>query len=116
MEHMNFKPGWKIFLILLSGIFLSLDIQAQRIKVHGNVKDSYGEPVVGANVIVKGTTSGTVTDIDGNYQIEAPKDSTLIFSFVGYISQSIPIKNRTEISVILEEDVITLGELVSIGY
>ena len=116
MEHMNFKPGWKIFLILLSGIFLSLDIQAQRIKVHGNVKDSYGEPVVGANVIVKGTTSGTVTDIDGNYQIEAPKDSTLIFSFVGYISQSIPIKNRTEISVILEEDVITLGEVVAIGY
>ena len=50
MEHMNFKPGWKIFLILLSWIFLSLDIQAQRIKVHGNVKDSYGEPVVGANV------------------------------------------------------------------
>ena len=42
MEHMNFKPGWKILLILLSGIFLSLDIQAQRIKVHGNVKDSYG--------------------------------------------------------------------------
>ena len=116
MEHMNFKPGWKIFLILLSGIFLSLDIQAQRIKVHGNVKDSYGEPVVGANVIVKGTTSGTVTDIDGNYQIEAPKDSTLIFSFVGYISQSIPIKNRAEISVILEEDVITLGEVVAIGY
>lgn len=57
MEHMNFKPGWKILLILLSGIFLSLDIQAQRIKVHGNVKDSYGEPVVGANIIVKGTTS-----------------------------------------------------------
>ncbi len=113
---MNFKPGWKIFLILLSWIFLSLDIQAQRIKVHGNVKDSYGEPVVGANVIVKGTTSGTVTDIDGNYQIEAPKDSTLIFSFVGYISQSIPIKNRAEISVILEEDVITLGEVVAIGY
>ena len=72
--------------------------------------------MVGANVIVKGTTSGTVTDIDGNYQIEAPKDSTLIFSFVGYISQSIPIKNRAEISVILEEDVITLGEVVAIGY
>lgn len=117
MKHINLKSGWKKLLVLLAR---SLSITrypcTTASKLHGNVKDSYGEPVVGANVIVRGTTIGTVTDIDGNYQIEAPKDSTLIFSFVGYIPQNIPIKNRTLISVILEEDVVSLGEVVAIGY
>lgn len=94
MEHMNLNREGKFSLFYYPEFFFLSTSKHNEFKVHGNVKDSYGEPVVGANVIVKGTTSGTVTDIDGNYQIEAPKDSTLIFSFVGYISQSIPIKTE----------------------
>ena len=116
MEHVHLKTGWKTVLALLASLFFVLDISAQEITVQGTVKDTYGEPVTGANVIVKGKTHGTITDIDGRYRIETPSDGILTFSFVGYNSQEIPINNRTQIDVILKENVISLGEVVAIGY
>lgn len=116
MEHVHLKTGWKTVLALLASLFFVLDISAQEITVQGTVKDTYGEPVTGANVIVKGKTHGTITDIDGRYRIETPSDGILTFSFVGYNSQEIPINSRTQIDVILKENVISLGEVVAIGY
>lgn len=116
MEHVHLKTGWKTVLTLLASLFFVLDISAQEITVQGTVKDTYGEPITGANVIVKGKTHGTITDIDGHYRIETPSDGILTFSFVGYNSQEIPINNRTQIDVILKENVISLGEVVAIGY
>ena len=79
MEHVHLKTGWKTVLTLLASLFFVLDISAQEITVQGTVKDTYGEPITGANVIVKGKTHGTITDIDGHYRIETPSDGILTF-------------------------------------
>ncbi|MCP9612331.1 SusC/RagA family TonB-linked outer membrane protein [Coprobacter tertius] len=116
MEHVHLKTGWKMFLTLLAGLFFALDVSAQKITVQGTVKDQAGEPVTGANVIVKGETHGTMTDIDGHFRIDAPGNGILTFSFIGYTTKDVPIENRTQINVILEENVFSLGEVVAIGY
>ena len=90
-------------------------MQAQ-ITVTGNVSDGNG-PIPGANVIVKGTSNGAVTDFDGNYTLNnVPADGTLVFSFVGYQAQEIPVNNRTQIDASLENDLESLSEVVVIGY
>ena len=86
-------------------------------KVTGVVVDGTGEPVIGANVVVKGTTNGTITDFDGNYTIEGvPADGILVFSYIGYLSQEIPVGNQSAINVTLKEDTQTLDEVVVVGY
>ena len=86
-------------------------------KVTGVVVDGTGEPVIGANVVVKGTTNGTITDFDGNYTIEGvPADGILVFSYIGYLSQEIPVGNQSSIKVTLKEDTQTLDEVVVVGY
>ena len=91
---------------------------AKEIKVQGQVLEkSTNAPVVGANVIIKGTTSGTITDFDGNYTIEGvPADGVLVISYIGYLSQEIPVGNQSAINVTLKEDTKTLDEVVVIGY
>ena len=86
-------------------------------KVTGVVVDGAGEPVIGANVVVKGTTNGTITDFDGNYTIEGvPADGILVISYIGYLSQEIPVGNQSMIKVTLKEDTQTLDEVVVVGY
>uniref|UniRef100_UPI00257B5BB8 SusC/RagA family TonB-linked outer membrane protein n=1 Tax=Parabacteroides sp. TaxID=1869337 RepID=UPI00257B5BB8 len=86
-------------------------------KVTGVVVDGTGEPVIGANVVVKGTTNGTITDFDGNYTIEGvPADGVLVISYIGYLSQEIPVGNQSSIKVTLKEDTQTLDEVVVVGY
>ena len=86
-------------------------------KVTGVVVDGTGEPVIGANVVVKGTTNGTITDFDGNYTIEGvPADGILVISYIGYLSQEIPVGNQSMIKVTLKEDTQTLDEVVVVGY
>ena len=86
-------------------------------KVTGMVVDGAGEPVIGANVVVKGTTNGTITDFDGNYTIEGvPADGVLVISYIGYLSQEIPVGNQSAINVTLKEDTQTLDEVVVVGY
>ena len=81
------------------------------------VVDGTGEPVIGANVVVKGTTNGTITDFDGNYSLEGvPADGVLVFSYIGYLSQEIPVGNQSMIKVTLKEDTQTLDEVVVVGY
>lgn len=85
--------------------------------VSGKVTDLSGFPLPGVTVIIKGTTNGTITDPDGNYTIgNVPENATLVFSFVGMITQEIPVAGKQTINVTLEEETIGLGEVVAIGY
>jgi len=96
-----------------------LSVSAQTgstINVRGTVKDVTGEPIIGASILLQGTTSGVVTDYDGNFSIQAPGNGTLVISYVGYITQTIAIQNRNSIEVILQEDMELLDEVVVIGY
>ena len=86
-------------------------------KVTGVGIDGTGEPVIGANVVVKGTTNGTITDFDGNYTIEGVSaNDVLVISYIGYLSQEVPVGNQSMIKVTLKEDTQTLDEVVVVGY
>ena len=84
--------------------------------VKGVVKDSNGEPLLGVNVLVKGTTIGAVTDIDGNFSFEAPADCTLVISYIGFESQEVKVKGNAPLNIILKEDSEALDEVVVVGY
>ncbi len=118
--HVNFKKSTKAFLMtVLSSMLMILSVSAQTgstINVRGTVKDVAGEPIIGASILLQGTTSGVVTDYDGNFSIQAPGNGTLVISYVGYITQTIAIQNKNSIEVILQEDMELLDEVVVIGY
>lgn len=101
-----------IFLLL----FFSLEMFAQQLTVKGVVKDATGESIIGASVLVKGTTNGTITDFDGNFILtNVPNDAIIEITFVGYLPQSMKATS-TPLNVILKEDTQTLDEVVVIGY
>lgn len=104
----------KALLVLLVGLFLSIGAFAQQIAVKGHVKDTTGEPVIGANVLVKGTTNGTITDFDGNFTLNVPKDAILSVSFVGY--KTAEVKAAPTVMITLEDDSQVLDAVVVIGY
>ena len=86
-------------------------------KVSGQIKDTSGEPIIGASVLIKGTSQGTVSDIDGNYTIpNVPSSATLVISYVGYVTQNISVNGRSTINITLLEDKKTLEEVVVVGY
>lgn len=91
-------------------------ITQQAKKVSGVVKDNAGEPIAGANVVVKGTTNGTVTDMDGKYTLDAPTNATLVISFIGYTSKEIKAGSQNVVNAVLDEEAIGLNEVVAIGY
>lgn len=96
---------------------ISLCMFAQNITVKGTVRDSKGEPLIGATVRVSGTTTGTVTDIDGNFTLaNVPADATLEITYVGMKTQLISVNGRTTIDVVMEEEAVALEEVVAIGY
>ena len=85
--------------------------------VTGKVIDEFGQPLPGVNVLVKGTTTGTVTDIEGNYTLSVPSDNTiLIYSFVGYITEEVVVGNQSIINLTMTPDITTLGEVVVVAY
>ena len=94
----------------------SVTIIQQTKKVSGVVTDNTGEPILGANVVVKGTTEGTVTDMDGKYTLDVPNNATLSISFIGYTTKEVKVGNLSVINVVLEEEAIGLNEVVAIGY
>ena len=85
-------------------------------KVTGIVKDANGEPVIGANVMVKGQSIGTITDIDGRFVLDAPKNAVLQITYIGYVSQEVKVSGNKELNIILKEDTETLDEVVVVGY
>lgn len=90
-------------------------VAQKQITVTGFVKDTTGEPIIGAAVVVKGTTYGAVTDMDGNYTVNVPVGAVLSFSFVGYKTQDIKV-TKSPLNVVMKEDAIGLEEVVAIGY
>ncbi len=108
-----------IHFLLVSILFcmLSLPIQAQnKITVNGSVTDNSSEPLVGASVLVKGTTAGVVTDINGKFEIEIASNAELEVSYIGYVTKVVPVENRSSIKIILEPDAVALEGVIAIGY
>ena len=85
-------------------------------KVTGLVVDHNGEPIIGANVLIKGTTNGTITDLDGRFMLDVPFDAVLSVSYIGYDSREISVKDQTSLRVELSEDMQALDEVVVVGY
>lgn len=94
----------------------SLSQQTNKRKLIGIVVDAIGEPIIGANIMVKGTTNGTVTDIDGKFTLEITDNEILQVSYIGYTNQDIPVGKRSTLEIKLTEDTETLEEVVVIGY
>jgi len=104
-------------LLVFLGVFVSLTLSAQNHSVSGVVKDKKGETLIGVTAIVKGTTNGTVSDIEGRYSISSVSaNDIIVFSSIGYMNKEVSIDNRSIIDVILEEEDQILNEIVVVGY
>ena len=103
-----------VCLFLVNSVNVMAAIE-QVIHVKGQVVDSTGEPVIGANIVVKGTNTGVISDIDGNFAIDAPKNSVLLISFIGYKSQEVKVTGPS-VKIVLTDDAEMLNEVVVVGY
>ena len=114
----SFKHSRLLATSVLMSFCMTGAVFAQRATIKGSVVDENGEPVIGANILVKGTTNGTITDINGNYslEVENAKSTVLQISYIGYNSVEEAVKGRNDISFKLEPSVVNLGEVVAIGY
>ena len=104
----------RMLLFFIAVTFFSFDVIAQAIAVKGTVKDKTVEPIIGANILVKGTTNGTITDFDGNFQLNAKQGDIVVFSFIGFQTQE--QKAALKMNVTLKDDTELLDEVVVIGY
>ena len=102
------------YIVLTKNSLLSIKQQGK--KVTGSVTDSSGEPVIGANVVVKGTTNGTITDVDGKFSLEIPDKAVLVISYIGYLTREVPVNGQSTVSAVLTEDTQALDEVVVVGY
>ena len=114
MKSKILNSNGKFLLLCLVGMLMAVQSFAQAITVNGIVKDKTGEAVIGANVVVKGTTNGCITDFDGNFSLEANQGDILVVSFVGYQSQELPAS--TNMQIVLKEDAELLDDVIVIGY
>lgn len=114
MKSKILNSNGKFLLLCLVGMLMAVQGFAQAITVNGIVKDKTGEAVIGANVVVKGTTNGCITDFDGNFSLEANQGDILVVSFVGYQSQELPAS--TDMQIVLKEDAELLDDVIVIGY
>ncbi|GAF02837.1 SusC/RagA family TonB-linked outer membrane protein [Saccharicrinis fermentans] len=106
-----------ISFMLFLGLIPFNSYAQESIIVKGNIKDSdSGEALIGVAIVVEGTTTGTITDVEGNYSIAAPQDGVLLFSYLGYTSKSIEINRQSIINVTLTSDLAELGEIVVVGF
>lgn len=104
-------------LLLMIFAALTLSVSAQTITLNGNVKDTSGEPIIGASIVEKGnTTNGTITDLDGNFSLKVPSNASVLISYIGMKTQEIAIKGKSKIEVTLSDDAKALEEVVVIGY
>ena len=136
-NKINIPNKWRMLFVLFVGLFLCNPLTTsaesgfasnenealtdntnqQQIEVNGTVTDSRtGDPLPGVNIVVEGTTTGTTTDMDGNYTLEVPADAKLVFSFVGYQERSVNVRGREEINIKLKQSVTELEEVVAVGY
>lgn len=106
----------KINILIIIMLMCVSAVSAQNVRISGEVKDTAGDPIIGVSVVVKGTTTGTVTDIDGKYTIDVPQKGTLVFAFIGFNTKEVKIGSKTVIDVVLEESAALLEECVVVGY
>jgi TonB-linked SusC/RagA family outer membrane protein len=102
------------YIVLTKNALPSIAQQGKTIS--GTVLDSSGEPIIGANVVIKGTTNGTITDFDGNFSLSVPDGAVLQISYIGYLTKEVPVGNQSRINIQLLEDTQTLEEVVVVGY
>lgn len=114
---------WIIMAAMLCGSAYQIPVYAeatavvqQTQKVSGVVKDNKGEPIIGANIKIKGTSKGTITDINGKYQMDAPSNATLIVSYIGYLPKEVAVSGKSIVNATIQEDYQKLDEVVVIGY
>ncbi|HOO83760.1 MAG TPA: TonB-dependent receptor [Prolixibacteraceae bacterium] len=111
------KNSQRIFIYLLFTLLLLPAAYAQKRTISGTVKDATGETLVGVNIVIKGSSVGTATDIDGNYTLEVSNNNdVLVANYIGYIPSEITIGNQTLINFVLEKDIQDLDEVVVVGY
>lgn len=115
MKHLQTGIARKFFFLMV-GLLFSVGLNAQTITVSGVVSDPSGEPLIGASILAQGTTVGTSTNVDGEYNITVAPDATLVVSYVGYDTQNVPVDGRTSINVTMQENSVMLNEVVAIGY
>lgn len=115
-RNVHYEINDRHVVITRAGLVGPNAIQQQAKHITGRILDPNDEPVIGANVVVKGTTIGTVTDAEGNFGLDVPEGATLQISYIGYIEQSIVVGNKSVISVILKEDSQALDEVVVVGF
>jgi len=103
-----------LFVVILC--FVTHFVNAQELQIMGQVSSDSGESLPGVNVVIKGTTQGTVTNMEGKYSILVKDNATLVFTFIGFLSQEVEVNNQKQIDVVLQTDYIGLEEVVSVGY
>lgn len=112
----NFKSLQKHFVLLFLFCAIPFGMSFAQSTIKGTVNDETGEPVIGASVKVQGTNEGAITDLDGNFTVKASSDATLNISYVGYVTQTVKVGGKSNITVTLVEDNTTLNDVVVIGY
>ncbi len=116
MKNVCFSMNRKFWVTMAMLCVLALPALAQKIKVHGNVIDEFGEALIGATVMEKGTQNGTATDFDGNFELAVNPNATLVVSYVGYDPMDVPVNGQTTVNVTLKQNATMLAETVVIGY
>ena len=116
MQKYKMPIGRLRVIACMIGMLLPLCMFAQQITVQGVVKDQTGETVIGASVMEKGTSNGTITGLDGDFSVNVSPDAVIVVSFVGYKTAEIPVKGQKQLQVVLTEDAELLDEVVVIGY
>lgn len=102
--------------VILSKAPAATKTQQQAKKISGTITDKSGEPIIGANVTVKGTTNGTTSDFDGKYTLDAAPGNILVVSYIGYTSKEVPVGNQSSLNIVLSENTQALEEVVVVGY
>ena len=102
----------RFFLVMMGDLLFSVSVLAQSNLITGKVIDNASEPIIGASVLVKGSGTGTVTDINGKFSVEAPVGSTLVVSFVGYATEEVKVGAASDYTVTLKDDTQSLSEVV----
>ncbi len=112
----NTNIGYRFENNYITLVYKAKAIEQDKKRITGKIVDTNGEPIIGANIVEKGTTNGTITDIDGNFTLEVPEKSILIVSYIGYAPREIAVGNQLNINVKLNEDTEVLDEVVVVGY
>lgn len=117
MNNKTNKYALRKFRSVVLVVFAALSLSAQQLSITGVVKDAVnGEPLFGVNILEKGTTNGTITNLDGEFTLTAQSNAILVFRYVGYLTTEIPVSGKSRLMVNLTEDAVAIGEVLVIGY